>query len=199
MTEPAGRARRSTGQRILSDAASLFRRHGYEATTTREISEALGIKKATLYHHVSSKEDLLYRICLAALHDVEVNAKAAVEQAEARPRERIRAMIHGHTVAMLAEVDFSHTMLTDMRSLSGDRLNEVVQLRDSYQNWTESLVREAQESGDLREDVPAPHLTLALFNLLNWTMFWYRADGDLAPSQVSELLTTMFLDGASHR
>jgi TetR/AcrR family transcriptional regulator, cholesterol catabolism regulator len=188
-----------TAQRILVDAAALFRRKGYEGTSTRGISEALGIQKASLYHHVSSKEDLLYEICLAALHDVEVGAKAAVAKAGTDPRAKLGAMVSGHTLAMLANVDFSHTMLTDMRSLSGDRLKDVVQLRDSYERWTEQLIQDAQNAGELRQDVSSRHLTLALFNLLNWTMFWYRSDGDLNPDQVAELLTTMFLDGAVSR
>lgn len=199
MTNRATDERGVTSQRILIDTAALFRRHGYEGTTTREISEALGIKKASLYHHVSSKEDLLHQICLAALHDVDAGAKSAVAEAEDDPRARLRAMVHGHTLAMLANVDFSHTMLTDMRSLSGERLEDVLQLRDSYERWTEELIRDAQAAHELRDDISSRYLTLALFNLLNWTMFWYRPQGDLDADGVAQLLTTMFLDGAIPR
>jgi TetR/AcrR family transcriptional regulator, cholesterol catabolism regulator len=191
--------RGETAKRILVDAAELFRRRGYEGTTTREISDALGIKKASLYHHVSSKEDLLYQICLAALHDVDAGAKTAVAAAGTNPQDKLRAMIQGHTLAMLANVEFSYTMLTDMRSLSGERLKDVYQLRDAYERWTQELIRDAQATGDIRPDVPSRHLTLALMNLLNWTMFWYRPDGDLGAEGVAELLTTMFLDGAVPR
>jgi len=187
-----------TANRLLVDAAALFRGRGYEGTTTREISDALGIKKASLYHHVSSKEDLLYDICLAALNDVEVGAKAAVSEATG-PSAKLRAMVHGHTISMLANVDFSHTMLTDMRSLSGERLEHVLQLRDTYERWTEQLIRNAQKAGEIRKDIKSRQLTLLLFNLLNWTMFWYRADGGLDPDQVADLITTLFLDGAIPR
>ena len=192
------RERGVTANRLLADAAALFRTRGYEGTTTREISEALGIKKASLYHHVSSKEDLLYDICLAALNDVEAGARAAVSEAEG-PGAKLHAMIHGHTISMLANVDFSHTMLTDMRSLSGERLKHVLQLRDRYERWTDRLIADAQEAGELRADISSRHLTLLLFNLLNWTMFWYRPDGGLVAAQVAELITTIFLDGAIPR
>jgi AcrR family transcriptional regulator len=192
------RERRVTANRLLADAAALFRARGYEGTTTREISDALGIKKASLYHHVSSKEDLLYDICLAALNDVEAGARAAVAEAEGAGA-KLRSMIRGHTISMLANVDFSHTMLTDMRSLSGERLKHVLQLRDRYERWTERLIQDAQQSGEVRRDITSRHLTLLLFNLLNWTMFWYRPDGSLSPAQVADLITTLFLDGAAPR
>jgi AcrR family transcriptional regulator len=198
MVDTATSGRGKTANRILVDAAVLFRARGYEKTTTREISDALGIRKASLYHHVSSKEDLLYDICLAALREVEIGAKEAAEAADG-PGAKLRAMIRGHTQAMLANVDFSHTMLTDMRSLSGDRLLRVVELRDTYERWAEQLIKDAQGSGEIRSDYSARHLALALFNLLNWTMFWYRPDGDLSPEQLAGLLETMFIDGAGPR
>jgi TetR/AcrR family transcriptional regulator, cholesterol catabolism regulator len=185
-----------TANRILAVTAALFRQHGYSGTTTRQISDALGIQKASLYHHVSGKEDLLYEICLAALHDVDVGASEAVAAAD-DPEAKLRALVRGHTLAMLANVNFSYTMLTDMRSLSGERLQEVVRLRDKYERWMEQLLIEAQQAGDIRSSHSARHLTLGLLNLLNWTMFWYRADGDLTPEQVAELLESIFFDGVA--
>ncbi|MFD8382255.1 TetR/AcrR family transcriptional regulator [Streptomyces sp. NPDC059679] len=41
----------STRRRILTEAALLFRRHGYRGTSTRQIAEAVGIKQPSLFHH----------------------------------------------------------------------------------------------------------------------------------------------------
>jgi AcrR family transcriptional regulator len=48
-----------TVDRLLDTAAGLFWEKGYAATTTREIAAALNIQQASLYYHMSSKEDLL--------------------------------------------------------------------------------------------------------------------------------------------
>jgi AcrR family transcriptional regulator len=64
---PVGRPRSGDRQRpggtpreeILDAAAELFTRRGYAATSTRMIAEAVGIRQASLYYHVSSKEELL--------------------------------------------------------------------------------------------------------------------------------------------
>lgn len=194
MNDESRHDRAATGGRVLKETAMLFRRSGYERATTREIADALGIRKASLYHHMSGKEDLLYEICLAALREVEEGAAKAVS-AETGQEARLRALVRGHTLAMLANVDFSHTMLTDMRSLSGERLTEVVRLRDKYERWIEGLIAEGQEAGVVRTTQSARHLTLGLLNLLNWTMFWYRPDGNFSPSEVADLLGSIFFDG----
>ena len=51
-----GRERR---RRIVADASALFARDGYHGTSLKEIADAVGIPKATLMHHFSSKEELL--------------------------------------------------------------------------------------------------------------------------------------------
>ncbi len=51
--------RHDTRQRILDVALELFTEQGYDGTSLREISERLGVTKAALYYHFTSKEDIL--------------------------------------------------------------------------------------------------------------------------------------------
>jgi AcrR family transcriptional regulator len=48
-----------TRQRILDVSAELFVEQGYDGTSLREIAERLGVTKAALYYHFSSKEQIL--------------------------------------------------------------------------------------------------------------------------------------------
>ncbi|WP_127783399.1 TetR/AcrR family transcriptional regulator [Rhodococcus sp. X156] len=50
---------RTTRAEILDAAAELFVSHGFSATSTRSIAEAVGIRQASLYHHFATKEHLL--------------------------------------------------------------------------------------------------------------------------------------------
>lgn len=51
--------RTNTKQDILNAALKLFSTKGYEATSISQIAEAVGIRKASLYSHFSSKQDIL--------------------------------------------------------------------------------------------------------------------------------------------
>ncbi len=46
-------------QRILDEALRLFAVNGYEATGIEQIANAVGIKKASLYSHFKSKQEIL--------------------------------------------------------------------------------------------------------------------------------------------
>ena len=84
-------ARREELTRI---AARLFAEQGYQGTSLADLAEALGVQKPSLYHHIDSKEDLLWEVALggreafhAALDAVPADAPAA---------ERIRLALRGH-------------------------------------------------------------------------------------------------------
>ena len=46
-------------EEILDAAAELFTTQGYATTSTRSIAEAVGIRQSSLYHHFSTKDDIL--------------------------------------------------------------------------------------------------------------------------------------------
>ena len=47
---------------IVNGAAKLFMENGYQRTSTRQLTETLGISKGTLYNYIGSKEDILYLV-----------------------------------------------------------------------------------------------------------------------------------------
>lgn len=190
---PAG----STSDRLMAVAARLFRSKGYAATTTREIAKLVGIEKSSLYHHIQGKEDLLYKLCVESLSNMHgaVESRAA---GEANARNRLRAVIDTHVTVMLADRDKHATMLGELRSLSGPRRVHVIKLRDKYEGLVRDVISGCQTSGLLRSDIEATMLTLALLNLLNWSIFWYRPDGKYSPSELARILTSVYVEGAGN-
>lgn len=188
----------TTASRLLKTAATLFREKGYASSTTRELAQRLGIQKASLYHHISSKEDLLYELCLDSLRRIHSDVEQALST-QHTPLSRLQALIQAHLKAALYDQDKHATMLVELRELSGERRAKVLELRDNYEVLIRQIIHEAQLSGDLRSDPPAKYQALALLNLLNWTIFWFRPNGGLTPEQLADMLSTLFLDGALNR
>jgi AcrR family transcriptional regulator len=58
-----------TRDRILDTALDLFIEKGYDAVSLREIAEQVGVTKAALYYHFSSKEDI-FRALVAPIREV---------------------------------------------------------------------------------------------------------------------------------
>ncbi|MBZ5632141.1 MAG: TetR family transcriptional regulator [Acidobacteriia bacterium] len=186
----------ATTDRLFDTAAELFWRQGFGATTTREIAAALGIQQASLYHHIASKEDLLYRICVSSLEPFLADVPAKVNQAKC-PLERIQVFIHAHLTTLLQHQQRNVTQLTESRSLSARHRAEVLALRDKYEHFSRSTLENAQTAGAIRGDVPAKYLNLELMSILNHASLWFRRGRALAEDQLAEMFTKVFLDGAA--
>jgi AcrR family transcriptional regulator len=189
---PPGQA--PTADRVLPVAAELFRRKGYAASSTRELSELLGINKATLYHHIDGKEDLLVAICRDSLSRI-IEVVSQVARTEP-PETRLRAVIHSHLASALNNRDMHAVMLTELRVLSTDHRAEIVQLRDDYEALLRQVIVADQEEGRLDPQIDSKYLTLALLNLLNWTIFWFDPAGEQTVPELGESFARIFLDGA---
>jgi TetR/AcrR family transcriptional regulator, cholesterol catabolism regulator len=187
----------TTAGRLLILAAELFRQKGYGLTTTRELASRLGIQKASLYHHMRGKEDLLFAISVESLQRIAAAVTAARDAAA--PDQRLHAMIMAHLGTALQDQDMHTTMLIELRALSEERQKEVRAQRDAYQDLLRSVISDDQSAGRLRTDIGAEYLTLALLNLLNWTIFWFAAGGERTTDELAAMMSTIFLDGARVR
>ena len=186
----------STRARLLREAAHEFRRKGYAGSTTREIAAKLGLKKASLYHHIDKKEDLLYEICLDCLATIKREVERAMRAAPT-PLDRLHALVLTHVQVGLAQQDAFATLLLDIRYLSDERRDKVMLRHDAYEDLVRTAITTAQEAGALRQDMSPRYLTLMLFGLLNWSAFWYHPGRALTPEALGALFWQQFLNGAS--
>jgi AcrR family transcriptional regulator len=187
----------STRARLLQSAAILFRTRGYSGATTRNLAASLGIQSASLYHHIGKKEDLLFEMSVTALENITSRVNAAVLAAE--PPDRLRALIRAHLAAALADQDAHAVMLSELRALSGERRGKVLGLREAYRNLVERTLADGQACHTIRDDTSAKNLALGLLNLLNWTIFWYRPEGELSPESLADLMSLIFIEGVGVR
>ena len=91
----------ATRERILLEAARLFRHRGYLGTTLREVADAAGIKAGSIYYHFDSKEQILGEVM-----------DKGIQVVAAAVRERIDALaqgaaIEGHLWGLLHHGDFT--------------------------------------------------------------------------------------------
>ncbi|MGE3286866.1 MAG: TetR/AcrR family transcriptional regulator [Pseudonocardia sp.] len=188
----------ATAKELRDVAAGLFWQKGYAATSTRELADALGVQKASIYYHIRSKEDLLHDICIESLTNLSSAVTAAIAY-EGDPLARIRALIRAHVLAMRQDKAKHATMLTELNSLTPERRDEVLALRREYECLVRGVLAHAQDAGALSRDLTANELQLGLLNLLNWTIFWDQPEEELDPDRLVELFQHLYLRGATPR
>ena len=180
---------------MLDTAAALFWEKGYAATTTREIAAAVGIQQASLYYHVASKEGLLYQLCVSSMEQLLDDVRSAMNP-DSDPLDQLRALIRAHLTTLLEHQVRHVTMLTELRGLSKRHHAEVLALRKEYANLVRSALQEAQAAGKIRTDIPPKYLYLALLNVLNWAVIWFRRDQGLTADDLADLFSQIYLNGA---
>src|SRR4051794_41912043 len=108
-------ARRDELTRI---AARLFAEKGYQGTSLADLADGLGVQKPSLYHHIASKEDLLWEVAregAAAFH----GALDAVPEGPAA--DRIRLALRAHLAVVAAQLDVATVFVREWRVLSRGR------------------------------------------------------------------------------
>ena len=98
---------RSARERLLREAADLFNRKGYAATSVGEIVAAAGVTKPVLYYHFESKEGLYLRMMEEGLGSFRAAVEAALKNDKGTVADRIRRLcetIVGHALENLSIV-----------------------------------------------------------------------------------------------
>lgn len=161
---------------ILLTAVRLFTERGYDATSMEDLSRALGITKSAIYHHVSSKEELL-RLATGRALDVLFSVAASVEALPGRAIDRLERLVRDSVAVLVAQLPF----VTLLLRVHGNTVAERAALarRREFDQFTASLVKQAVAEGDLRPDIDPVMTAKLLFGLVNSAAEWYRpARGD---------------------
>ena len=167
---------------ILRSAVRLFNERGYDATSMEDLSHALGITKSAIYHHVSSKEELL-RLATGRALDGLFSVAAAVEILPGRAIDRLERLVRDSVAVLVAQLPFVTLLLRVHGNTTAER--EALGRRREFDQFTASLVKQAVADGDLRPDIDPVMTAKLLFGLVNSVSEWYRPgrgddDGDLA-------------------
>jgi AcrR family transcriptional regulator len=179
---------------IVDAAAKVFQRKGYHAATVQDIADAVGILKGSLYHHLKSKEDLLYLVVKEPIAEIYA-AMAEVAGSDLPATEKVRRGILAH----LESFDRHHPHLSvylrereEIKRLYRQRLNLSPK---QYEGYWQKILREGIKSGEFRADLDVKVASYGLLGMLNWSFKWYNPKGRLGFREVAEQFSTLALAG----
>src|SRR5579885_3571509 len=172
-------------------AARLFAERGYQGTSLADLAEALGVQKPSIYHHIASKEDLLWDVARegAAAFHAALDAVAG----DAPAPERIRLALRAHLAVVAGQLDVATVFVREWRFLSGERRDQFVAERRRYEERLRELFRDGVESGELRTDLDVSTAALLFLSAANWAYTWLRPGADT--DSLADRLYAVLLDG----
>jgi len=175
-------------------AARLFCERGFEGASMGDLSAALGLTKAGVYHHIGSKEELLYGIMAYGMEMFETKVLKDVETI-ADPLERLRATIRGHVLLVTRDRPKEITVILHESNVLRGRYRDRINARKRrYIRFLEKTFRELVASGLARRIDPAV-AAYTMLGMINWIYQWYRPEGRLSEQDLADGLADLLLHG----
>ena len=182
-----------TAEAIRSAAIDLFFEHGYEATTLRQIAEAVNVQVGSLYNHISSKEDLLFSIMSSVIEDL-INELDERLLTITDPVERLRAAVRIHVEFHTGRAREVFVGNSEMRSLDPQHRAEVVKLRDRYEEHIVNILESGAKSGKFVAG--DPKLTAyAIVTIGTQVASWYHDHGRYKLPEIADQYIDFILRG----
>ncbi|HXF84646.1 MAG TPA: TetR/AcrR family transcriptional regulator [Anaerolineales bacterium] len=182
-----------TREDILEAAAQVFRQKGFHGASMNDIAHAVNLQKASLYHHVSSKQEILLELLDRALILLNERISAIVNQTLPSD-EKLRRMIREYLQILAENMDLAAVLLFEHRALERRHHARHVPNRDRFEALWRGVIADGVRQNVFRCEDPAL-AARALFGVMNWTLTWYRPTGALNIEQIADQYSDLLLNG----
>ena len=208
----------SRAEEIVDIAARLFYERGYPSVSTRALAQAAGIQGGSLYHHFTSKEEILYRIVqygsgeffaglLPHLEAPEAVSPGRISGAPGCPGDtpgppgyaaRLDRFVRGYITDAQPRRYAIAVLFRDMAHLSPDHFVELQAVRRRFQQTVQRFLADGVAAGEFH--VPDAKVAgIAVLDLLKGVDAWIKEPGRLGRRQVADTYAVLILQlmGAS--
>lgn len=185
----SGKERESRSQpnrqrrRIYGSAVRLFTRHGFHATSMKQLAADLGMTQANLYNYYSGKEEILFDVLRREMATLLRRERLLAEEAD-NPIDRVRALAYD-----LVTLDLDDPVAAFVSSHGLDGLSDEHRLEISKRmGEVRSIWRDAIDGGLQRGlfDCPEPQLaSLTALTLCSFVSSWFNPTGSRSRHQVA--------------
>jgi AcrR family transcriptional regulator len=159
------RQRQKTLAKITRAARTLFARKGFEATTTQEIAQKADIGTGTLFNYANSKEDLLLLVFREEMDIVVADAFATMSK-KAALLDQLLHVFDSFIAYHQRDVEVAHALIRQLSSVNSPKTRDhILVFMRGLMRRIFGLIRDAQERGELRADLPRAILAHNLFSI----------------------------------
>ena len=184
-------------QEIIDAAAQVFYEKGYDAASTQDIADAVGMLKGSLYYYVKSKEEFLFEVIREAHQLVIPILEDVRDRSDADSPTKLRLLVSAHMNYYVSNRIKATVYFREYKVLSDDRRAEIESVGHHYREFITQVLKQGQKDGSLRLSVNPAVAAIALIEVLNSISRWYDPSGKVKPKAIIDQYVTMLVDGLS--
>lgn len=180
---------------LLELAAAMFAERGLRATTVRDIADSAGILSGSLYHHFSSKEEMVDEVLRGFLDWLFARYQEIVDT-QPNPLERLKGLF----MTSFEAIEHRHAQVViyqdEAKRLSGQERFSYVEDRNKEQRkmWLD-LLNQGVDEGYFRPDIDVD-LVYRFIRDTTWvSVRWYQPGGPLTAEEVGRQYLAIVLGG----
>ena len=139
-------------EEIITTAAKLFKEKGFSAVTMRDLATAMGIKAASLYNHINSKQEILKAIIISVAEEF-TDGMESIIQSEASSISKLKNIVSLHVTITANNTNGMASLNNDWMHLE-DQLDYYLKLRNDYEANFLSIIKEGIIASEIKNSNP---------------------------------------------
>jgi len=179
---------------IINAAIKLMGEGGIQLLTTKNLAREVGVSEPALYRHFSNKVDILQQV-LSYLKLRIVQRLKSITASELSPSEKLRELVRRQFTAFTNRPEIVVVLLSEGLYQNNKELSALVfSIMQESSSFYMQIIKNGQETGDFRNDVPAERLAFMIMGSMRFCVIQWHLSGnsyDLVPKG-EDLLITFF-------
>ncbi|WP_046756165.1 TetR/AcrR family transcriptional regulator [Kordia jejudonensis] len=180
-------------EEIVRIAEMLFKKKGYSAVTMRDIAQAVGVKAASLYNHIQSKQEILSDIIIKIGEEFTAGMDEIVADKNTNSIQKLEQIIKLHVKITVKNPSKMATMNNDWMHLEG-QLDYYLTLRRNYEESFRQILKKGIEVGELK-DVNLEIILFSILSTLRSLYLWLPKKEAIQQEDLRQELSKVLLKG----
>lgn len=177
--------RRNRHDAIFAAAIAVFSERGYAAASLQDVADAVGLLKGSLYHYISSKENLFYEI-IQDWYVQAVELMNGIDALELTADARLREFVRQLTLFYAQDRERASLYFSEWRHLTGAQHETVLGQRRAFELYVLRLIQAVEADGLAREGLEPKLAARYLLTAVNGIVLWYHPGGSWPAAKIAE-------------
>ena len=179
--------------KILQIATNLITQKGYNAVSMRDLAKAMDMKAASLYNHITNKQEILSTIILE-IAEAFTNGMNGIYSQNISTLKKLTKLIELHIDISINNSGAMAIMHNDWKHLEDEELIRFIKLRNTYENNFRTIIKSGIEDNDIVDKNPEVIL-FSMLSTLQTMYLWYEKRGKMDVNLLKVDMVDVLLNG----
>jgi len=183
----------SRKEEIIRAASILFKEKGYSAVTMRDLAKAMGIKAASLYNHIDSKQEILSTIIIELAEEFTTGMNQIVNS-KVDAIKKLENIIDLHIDVTLRNSDGLASLNNDWMHLEEKNLQYFEKMRQEYEENFRAIVKNGVDRGEIKH-FNIEIMVFSTLSTLRTLYLWYPKQKNIDAGILKHDMISVLLKG----